>query len=186
MAVLYGHILNPPSNELHSVFPVTARTGRSDAGQEGDLSIGLDAARQIKRQFLWDTSHLLRCSSSGGSDDISCRRKKNTLFTSIYNRRRWVNAQFYAIERRQNQSCSFPLDKSPSTKWAEVPHCETDDHWSTQLIDPGGRQGWIQRMKETQGLPVRLDGRRKASFFPRFPHECIALHDPAICICYQL
>lgn len=76
MAVLYGHILNPPSNELHSVFPVTARTGRSDAGQEGDLSIGLDAVRQIKRQFLGDMSHLLRCLSSAGSDDISCGRKK--------------------------------------------------------------------------------------------------------------
>lgn len=100
---------------------------------------------------------------------------------------RFSNSDTQAIIRRQlNQSWStnhtVALNKLLSTKWTEVPRCETDDQWSKQLIDPGGWEGWIQHMKETLGPPVRLDGWRKTSFFPCFLMSVLHCMTQQICI----
>lgn len=80
MAVLYGHILNPPQTGYTCLFPVTTSTRGGAGGRPVDGVDVLCSKLKFKKNLLQDMSHLLQCLSSGASDDISCKRKHVVYF----------------------------------------------------------------------------------------------------------
>lgn len=143
MAVLYGHILNPLRQVTLRIRHDSLDTGQwhSVGGRSGD---GVDA---LYRKWKWMRSMCLTwCNVQ--EQVFPCPAEENKLFTSIsrqvsFNNDDINNTSAYHMcatwKKKDNKiKAIVPLNKLLSTKSAEVPHCGTDDHWSKQLIDPGG------------------------------------------------